>query len=177
MKLTHDEMLSQWKLRRYLEPLRSDCRLTRSDGADIDAYAATEMRQWYLKLLSTAPVELLSPKDLTLSATLKRGDGNKGIIPLPAGTVRPVRVRLSGWQRDATIVSDPTSRKAMLQRNRFSCGGVEHPVALWSGDGRLELFSLPTASGLPVIEALTVITDAGEQVYEFDERAWDLLPD
>ena len=30
-------MLAQWKMRRYLEPLRQDCLMSRSDGIDLDA--------------------------------------------------------------------------------------------------------------------------------------------
>lgn len=177
LKLSRSEMLSQWKFRRYLEPLRADCRLTRSDGIDLDAYAAAEMRQWYLRLLATAPLEYLAPADLTLTATLKRGDGNKGVITMPAGTVRIARVRLSGWQRDATVVTDRASRDGRMQCNRFACGGIENPVAVWSGDGRLELFSLPSLTGVPLIECLTAVVDQGDETYEFDERAWELLPD
>ncbi len=177
LRLTQAEMLAQWKMRRYLEPLRADCQMSRSDGIDLDAYCVMEMRKWYLELLSTASVDYLVPTDMTLTATLRRGEGNRGLITLPQGTLRIIRVKLSGWQRDAMVVTDPASALARRQYNRFSCGGVERPVALWGGDGLLELFSLPSLNGVPVVEALTVIVDPGEERYEFDERAWNLLPE
>lgn len=175
VRLTRSQMLAQWKQRNYLEPLRSDCQVERSDGIDLDSYCEWEMRRWYLHLLATADLRYLSPTDLTLTTTVKRLDGNRGSITLPAGTVRPVRVRLSGWQRDATIVTDRDSRIARRQFNPFACGGVEEPVALWSGDGHLEIFSLPTTTGSPLPEAVTAIVDHGAEIYEFDEQAWELL--
>lgn len=177
LRLTQADMLAQWKMRRYLEPLRTDCLISRSDGIDLDAYCVMEMRRWYLDLLATAPVEFLVPTDLTLTAVLRRGEGNRGLVAMPEGTLRVVRVKLSGWQRDATVVTDMGSPIARRQHNRFSCGGVEQPVALWSGDGSLELFSLPSLNGTPVVEALTAIIDPGPEIYEFDERAWCLLPE
>ena len=87
-------------------------------------------------------------------------------------------MKLSGWQREATVVTDMSSPLARLQHNRFSCGGVERPVALWSGEGNiLELFSLPSLAGTPVVEALTAVVDPGPELYEFDERAWNMLPE
>lgn len=178
LRLSRADMLAQWKMRRYLEPLRQDCLMSRSDGIDLDAYCVMEMRRWYLDLMATAPMEYLAPSDLTLTATVRRGEGNRGLITLPAGTVRIVRVKLSGWQREATVVTDMSSPLARLQRNRFSCGGVERPVALWSGEGSvLELFSLPSLAGTPVVEALTAVVDPGPELYEFDERAWNMLPE
>lgn len=176
VKLTRGEMLAQWKQRMYLEPLRADCIVERSDGIDLDSYCEQEMRLWYLNLLASADTRYLSPTDLTLTAVVKRIDGNRGSITLPTGTIRPVRVRLSGWRRDAAIVTEISSGAGRRQLNPFGCGGVEEPVALWLGDGRLELFSLPTSEGTPLPEAVTAIVDHGAEVYEFDELAWELLP-
>lgn len=38
LRLSTDEMLSQWRMRRALEPLRSDCTIERIDGIDIDTF-------------------------------------------------------------------------------------------------------------------------------------------
>ena len=95
LTLTKAQMLEQWKRRRWLEPLRADCRIRRSDGADLDAYAEMEMRQWYLDLLATAPAEMLAVTDLTLSATVKRAPEGRLFIDLPAPAVRVVRVRVA----------------------------------------------------------------------------------
>lgn len=175
LTLTKAQMLAQWKQRRWLEPLRADCRIRRSDGADLDAYAEMEMRQWYLELLATAPVEMLAVTDLTLSATVRRAGEGRLVIDLPASAVRVVKVRVAGWQRDAEITADPHSPLALRQANRFACGGVEHPVAVHSGR-RLELFSAESSKALPGVEALWIIADTGPDSYTFDERAWGLLP-
>lgn len=174
LTLTKAQMLAQWKQRRWLEPLRTDCRIRRSDGADLDAYAEMEMRQWYLDLLWNGPVELLAVTDLTLSATVRRAQEGRLVIDLPATEVRVVKVRVTGWQRDAEITSDPCSPLALRQSNRYARGGVEHPVAVHSGR-RLELFSADSTKAIPGVEALWIIADPGPESYTFDERAWSLV--
>ena len=49
MKLTLDqsEMLALWKRRHFIEPLRADCTIERTDGIDIDARCREEMRALY----------------------------------------------------------------------------------------------------------------------------------
>ncbi|MDE5942562.1 MAG: hypothetical protein K2H14_10690 [Muribaculaceae bacterium] len=176
MKVTYtkERMREEWKKRRWLEPLRADCRIRRSDGIDLDAYAETEMRQWYLELLATAPAGLLAPTDLTLTSTVKRTASGTAYVELPDTVVRVVSVRLAGWQRDAMIASGPHDPLAMRQANRFARGGVEHPVAVVNGH-RLELYSAANPDSTPMLESLLVITDTGSETYKFDERAWLLV--
>ena len=44
MLLNEDEMTRLWLLRKGYEPLRSDCRIERSDGADLQSAARLECR-------------------------------------------------------------------------------------------------------------------------------------
>ncbi len=72
LELTKNEMLALWKRRHFLEPLRADCRIERSDGVDLDAIATEEMRLWYLKQLAEAPPDMLAPSDLAMTAKVRR---------------------------------------------------------------------------------------------------------
>lgn len=178
VKLTKAEMLAQWKLRLLFEPLRADCTVSRSGGVDLDSYAALEMRRWYVALLAEAPLELLAPKDFTLTAQLRRGDAGCGILSLPQGTVRVARVKLMGWAREARIITDASGVEARaLAGNRFARPGADNPVAVVMPDDTLRLYPLGEGALLPPVQALWCVTDGGENSdYEFDERAWALLP-
>lgn len=170
VRYSREEMRTEWMRRRWLEPIRADCRISRSDGVDLEAVAESEMRLWFLDQLAGAPPELLKVTDLTLTAKAKR-TGDRVTVDLPADTVRVARVRLAGWMRDAEIVADPHGKTARRQENRFSRGGVEHPVAVVAGS-RLELYSAESAVAVPGVECLWVIKDPGPEIYEFDERLW-----
>lgn len=65
VKLTKEEMLRRRRIADGLEPLRTDCTIARTDGIDIDAYLATELRRRYLHLLDHAPRELLATENLS----------------------------------------------------------------------------------------------------------------
>ncbi len=56
MLLNEDEMTRLWLLRKGYEPLRSDCRIERSDGADLQSAARLECRLWMERLLDRKSV-------------------------------------------------------------------------------------------------------------------------
>lgn len=168
-------MLAQWKMRHHLEPLRADCVSARTQGPALDAYCEAEMRSRYVELLASGAPEYLSWQNVAIQCTIRQGKRGSGVIELPEGVVRVTSVRLVGWESDATVVTDPGSMKWRLQMNRFSAGGIVEPVALWDGGRRVEVFSTGVSNALPMIEHLYAVIDEGEDVYAFDERAWELL--
>ena len=48
-------------------------------------------------------------------------------------------------------------------------------MALWDGGSRIEVFSLNITKALPMLLQVDAVIDEGEDVYTFDERAWELL--
>lgn len=176
LRLTKDQMLAQWKLRHHLEPLRADCVSVRTRAPGLDAYCEAEMRSRYVDLLARADAEYLAPVNVAINCTLRRADMGRGIIDgLPEGVVRVTRVKIMGWEREATVVTDRRSPLWRRQMNRFSAGGIVEPVALWTGGKSVEVFSIGSSVAIPMVEVLEVVIDEGEQVYAFDERAWELL--
>lgn len=170
--LTHEEMLAQWKLRRALLPLRLDCEVTRRDTVDVDRLAALEMRDWYLRLLDTAPVELTGVTDLAGEVAVTAVDDGTATVVLPPGCRRVVSVEMEGWERPATVVADPASPVARLQTSRYSRGGAARPVAVVEGD-TLRLYTPVNASARLV--SLKCVTEPADGSYRMDERALSLI--
>lgn len=167
LELTKPEMLALWKRRHFLEPLRADCTIQRSDGVDLDTIVQEEMRLWYLKQLAEAPVELLAPEDLTMTAKVRRSTQGTALITLPENVVRVVAVKLGGWERPARVM---TNGNQPYRGNPFAVGGVAHPVAVVLPGNTLELFSPESPHTIPVVDLLVVITDPGPDTYIMDER-------
>lgn len=168
IKLSTDEMLDQWRLRRELEPLRSDCTVERLDGIDTDALLRNELNDWYRNLLDTAPVEMLSITDIAdMVAIVKRDDGS-ATVRLPEKCRRVVEVMLDCWQRPARITA-ADSPLARLQDNPYSRGHTSEPVAV-ERHRRLQLYSIPDGH-VPEITSLYCVMEPDDGFYEMDERA------
>ena len=168
IKLSSNEMLAQWKLRRGFEPLRADCVITRSDGVDLDALLRLEMRDWYLSLLNTAPIEMLATTNIAGEIALAKNDDSTATVILPQNCRRIVEFQLSGWDRPARIVDDTDSYDALLQDNPFSRGGCAQPVVV-KRHNMLYIYSLPPGN-VSVIRAMAVM-EPTDGSFEMDEAA------
>lgn len=173
VEMSHEDMLERWMIVKGLEPLRGDCTIERSDGIDLEAYAAMEMRRWYLRLLSEAPPDLVNTVEMSHKLDVKIGRNRKPVVELPPEVVRPVSVMLTGWKKRAEIVADPCSPLWKMQSNPFLCGGTENPVALLLPGRILELYSVAGAAVMPVLAELRCVVDPGPELYILDES---LLP-
>lgn len=165
MRLSPEEMLRIWKLRRYHEPLRADCEVTRTDGLDLDRLQTMELREWYLKLLDTAEPELLEVKDIAKDVALKRRPDGSATIMLPEECRRVIEVSLEGWRQPARLTTQG-SALAQLQQSEFSRGGTMEPVAVVHS-GYIHLYSPP--SGTAVIGTLKCISEPLNGEYVMDE--------
>lgn len=166
--LSSTEMLAQWKLCRGFEPLREDCEITRSDGIDLDALLRLEMRNWYLNLLKTAPIDMLAIKNIANDIAIVVNDDNSGFVLLPETCRRLVEFQLKGWKRPAKIIDDPNCRDALLQDNIYSRGGCEQPVVI-KQNNCLHIYSLPDNN--PSILRAMAVMEPTDGTYEMDESA------
>lgn len=171
--LTQEEMLAQWKLRRYLEPLRDDCSAVRADGIGLDRYLTVEMRRWYVDMMSTATVQFTGWTDIADDVALRLLPDGSGEITLPANCLRVVDVTLDGWQRPATVITDPESAVALRQLSRFTRGGSVRPVAVVNGPA-LRLYT-PPPGRRPAILSLRCVILPDEGKFIMDERALGLI--
>lgn len=108
-------MLALWKRRHFIEPLRADCTIERTDGIDLDARLREEMRAWYLDLLRHGPVEALAPAEIAGECRAVVSPEGVTELILPAGVERVLSVQLSGWCRAATVIADPRHPAVRLQ--------------------------------------------------------------
>lgn len=173
MKLSTEEMLYQWRLRRALLPMREDCAVTRYDGIDIDPLLRLQMRDWYLNLLDTAPVELLTLTDIAADITTSRDSSGITTVKLPERCRRIIEFRLEEWERPATIITNPNSPEAILQSNPYSRGRSCLPVVV-KHNNLLYLYSAETEN--PVIATALAVMLPDDGTYELDERALSLIP-
>lgn len=173
MKFSAEEMLYQWRLRRALLPMREDCTVTRYDGIDLDSLLRLQMRDWYLNLLDTAPLEMLTLTDISADIAVVRRDDGLDTVTLPGNCRRLVEFRLEEWERPAEIVADPHSPVAVMQTNPFSRGGACRPVAVCHNN-TLYLYSVTSA--VPKIAKALAVMLPEDGTFEMNERALSLIP-
>lgn len=181
MVLSENEMIDLWLLRKGFEPLREDCRILRSDGADLRELARTECRLWYENLLLNGPREALEATDCSPGLSLSATPSGSILVKLPANSVRVLDVKLKSWDAPARILpwDSPEARR---QRNRYFAAGPSRPVAVLRPDSSLELFS-PTfeGDGLDTLEYLLCVCrpehdEDAPPIYEFSTLALNLIP-
>lgn len=179
MLLTETEMTRLWLLRKGYEPLRSDCRIERSDGSDLESLARGECRLWMEKLLAEGDPSLLVLHDLAKEASVKF---SMTLVPsmkarLPDDCVRPVAVKLNSWLSPARIVT-PDSPLARRQYAPYCAGGIASPVAVIHPGNLLELFS-PAYDESDSLDyllcAMRLSDEEGAPLYEFQPRALETL--
>lgn len=169
-----EDMLEIWRLRRGMTPCRNDCDIYRTDAADVDLLLGEEIDRWYRHLLDTAPVEMLAVGDIAPDVTARTDGDGVVTIALPDRCRRVIGVRLSGWRRDAELVTDLSSARARMQMSEFVRGGSEFPVAIVEKD-RLTLYSVDPLHKTEVI-SLRCVTEPPAGVYILDRRALETIP-
>lgn len=164
-------MLSLWKLRRQLEPLRSDCVVSRHDGIDITTLLQQEIDDWYETLLDTAPNEMLVATDIASQVAVNFNDDNSASISLPIQCRRVIEVMADSWKQPATI-TNPQSALALRQANPFSRAGSNCPVAI-KDFNTLRLYGIAPQSKLT---RLLCVMHPDDGFYEFSKRALSTIP-
>ena len=173
IRLSPDEMLAQWKLRRGFAPLRTDCEISRSDGIDLDAVLRLEMRDWYLNLLLSAPIEMLATTNIANEIALLPALNGEAIVVLPENCRRIVEFQLEGWEMPARIIADVNSPEALSQQNPYSRGSSVLPVVVKRGN-RLFVYSLPQNKPYKITRAIAIM-EPHDGSYEMDEAALQLI--
>ena len=173
LHLTEAQLLQEWRLRAFPEPVREGCDFTVDYGLDITSLLRARMLDWYHRLLVEAPVELLAPVELTAALTVD--DEGVGHCELPESVVRVLAVAAGGVR---AVMTAPRSRLERLQRSPFVRAGSDSPVAVV--DHRSITLYVPA----PETDTLTVtaVTDDAT-VFHIDAAAlaqikpWDnILP-
>lgn len=158
LTLTRAQLLQQWRLRAFPEPMNEGSAVSTIDGIDIDAYFDAAMSDWYRTLLRSAPPELLYPQDYASRLVPVATSGGAVQLTLPDSAVRPVALRLRGWNADACIVTDPGMSVAVRQLCPLTRAGVDAPVAVWCpGSPAVMLYPAPDAGELAMEKAEIIV--------------------
>ena len=161
LSLTRAQLLQQWRLRAFPEPMNDGGAVSSIDGIDMDAWLEAAMTDWYLGLLRSAPVELLYPQEYAGQIVPRQASGGAVLLTLPDTAVRPVALRMRGWNADAEIVTDTQSPTAVRQLCALTRAGIDAPVAVWQpGSRTVMLYPLPPsadADGLAMEKAGIVV--------------------
>lgn len=172
MRLSFDSMMSQWRSARGLDPERSDSSVEVFEGAGVAGRLATEMRQWYLHLLDTAPLRYLVLTDI--AAKLQPcgdSDGTFSTYTLPRDVRRVIDVTIEGFGRPVPVTDGADSTWAGVTGNPYVRGNALGPRAFVSVDTLTVISDTP-----PVLTRVRAVTDPGDEEYIFDESALSLIP-
>ncbi len=153
--LTREEMLELWRLRRHLEPLALPASVTRTDGLDTETLIETEMNRWYEEQLLTLPADRLPLNDVAQECEITIQPDGSWLVTLPPTVMRVVAVKIDGWLKEATIVTDPASPLAHAQLNPFSRGNRYNPVVVMQQNRMLIYTPPPGASQLKKVICVT----------------------
>lgn len=132
MILTASQLLTEWKLRQGLLPLRSDATVSRTDGYDLDELLMRQAREWYVRCLYELPPSYLPEEDISSMLTLTRIPDGAGRVILPERVARVTSVYMPGWRREARVVS-PDTVEARTQLSPYSRGNSNMPVVVVDG--------------------------------------------
>ena len=160
---TKAQLMTQWRLRRGLEPMRGDVTVE-LDGIDTEAIDEAEMMDWWHHVVATAPAGMLESKDVSIRCSTKaaNGGGTDVELPMAVGGRRVTEVRLSGWKREGMLAA-PDSHEAALQRWEYTQAGRENPVAVVMSPNIIRCF--PAGED---VECLRMITDGDGENFTID---------
>ena len=171
IQCTEAQMLALWKQILHLDDVRRDCTVERDDGIDLDTLLTTRIRQWYHHLLLTGPLEWLPVDNVAAETTVATDSSGCVTATLPSRAVRPVAMRLDGWQRAATKFHKPGSREAALQASPLLRGGCCNPAAVARGDGTVKLYSAPQGTSQASLAEARCVAWAADGSYRLATAA------
>lgn len=166
--MTRAQLLHEWRLRSFPEPVNDGCSVVQTGGVDLDEYISARMDDWYHALLAEAPMDMLAPVEMAGSVEAVLVDGGSALVMLPDHVVRVTELRIEGLGQVA-LASGGAARSVVGQRRFSPRRSPGRAVAVVDGH---ELFIYPPVpfTSAPRIESLMAVTDiAGE--YRLDRRA------
>lgn len=169
MEYTLEYLIGEWKMRRGLMPLRIDATIERQDAFEINEYAKRVIDGRYNRLLMTAPLEMLEVEDITGLVNVTPAERGVAVMTLPDNCVRLAEIKMTAWERPATIV-EPQSKLGKRQSSPFGRGGECNPVAVTEGRGRVRLYSFRNGHDAVAERVLGVIRPQ-EGIYRFAPAA------
>lgn len=161
--ISRREMLEFWQLVTGYQPLRSDCIIAREDGFDFTSLLEEELKAAYLECLMELPANSAPATDIAAQLTpVPNLSGGAG-VSLPASCVRVLGVMMEGWSREAELVTDSLSCRAVAQLNPYSRAGVERPVVILC-NGVMEIYPMVEGASFRSVSAV-MLPDMSQEYY------------
>lgn len=167
MILTHTQMLAQWRRAMGFETDRTDCTIESTEGIDTTAAHATAMRRWYVQLLDSGPLTALITHDVASRVSATSCGSGTWALNLPPDVRRIISITTETSDGPVPVLADDT----VLPSNPYLRGCAQRPIAV--ARGREVLIYCTSA---PAITSVRAVTDPGDEAYEMDESALQLLP-
>lgn len=164
---TLNQMVTLWRQRAGLIPLRTDCTIEVEEGIDVDRALTARIRQWQLRALDTAPTNLLEVKDIADMCSARRTTQGTTVITLPDDCRRVVAVQMASWRLPlAPISAEQAQVSSVMPDNRYAAAT---PTAIAS-PGMLTIYPAEAA-----VAAIYAIMDPGPETIVCDERLLDTI--
>ena len=116
-------------------------------GIGIESYIESKLPEAITQVFLAAPDSLLPQIDASSLLTPQKHQNGSGEILLPKDMLRFTLLKMRGWDRAVTVISNQNSSVAMLQKNRYTMAGRAKPVVVLenghNGDKVLRYYSLP----------------------------------
>lgn len=181
MKITRKEIIEQVKT--YMEELTPqwDGTIEQTEGVSIEHYIDAVIDEQLRLLLLSAPIKLLPVTELKNVVFIQSHEDGSGQIQLPTTFLRPILLRMQGWERPVTEFIDTTHPLYPLQFNHHTRGGTAKPIAVWSvndsGTNTIDYYSLPSTYQEHTIDTLLSVCnpDKNTSDYELHPLLIDML--
>ncbi|MBO5780075.1 MAG: hypothetical protein J6R27_03095 [Muribaculaceae bacterium] len=172
--LNLEEMTSIWRLRLHLLPQSTNSAIISSaSGINIDELIHCRIDDWYFNLIDNGPTAWLPVVDISAKIMAKVNDDHSVTVTLPDNCRRVVSVKMIGWKRNASIITDLDSPEAIIQSSDYVKGGAYQPVALLQGKSMM-LYSAVGEN--PRIENLLCVLEPQPGTYILDRAALATIP-
>lgn len=166
--LTKAQLLKEWQLRSFPEPVNAGCTVEFTGGVDLDAYMSARMDDWYRALLADAPLEMLAPVDISSGVRVSLTDGGRALIRLPDDAVRVVSLALKD-AGNVVLVGGSAGESAISMSLYSRRRGRRSTVAVVDGSV-LRIYPPRPFDSVPEVESLMAVVDV-EGEYRLDSRA------
>lgn len=173
--LNEQGILELWKKIHHLEQVRTDCLVERTDGIDLDAWLLTHIKQWYARLLETAPVEWLPVEDVINDVRMSIDSEGVVVAQVTVQCVRPVEWKLAGWKRSVTHFVKAGTVEAEVQTCVWTRGAKENPAVVDCGN-TLILYSLNSGERA-ILETARCVVRPADGNYRFHNAALGTIRD
>lgn len=166
--LTKAQLLKEWQLRSFPEPVNAGCTVEFTGGVDLAAYMSARMDDWYRALLADAPLEMLAPVDISSRVRVSLTDGGTALIRLPDDAVRVASLTLKG--AGSVVLTGGSAGESAISMSLYSRrGGRRSTVAVVDGSA-LRIYPPLPFDSVPEVESLMAVVDVDGE-YRLDSRA------